>query len=100
MTIDASDASGNPLNSSSGLGVADSLTPSEPLGAGETSSANVSSVGQGADVAAESLGNSVGGDPSPVPEPSTLLLALFAVLGVVISTMSQTSSRKEKYHVA
>ena len=100
VTIDASDASGNPLNSSSGLAVSDSLTPSEPFGVGETGSASVSSVDQGVDVTAVSLGNSVGGDPSPVPEPSTLLLALLAVLGVVISTMSQTSSRKEKYHVA
>ncbi len=100
VTIDASDASCNPLNSSSGLAVSDSLTPSEPFGAGETSSASVSSVGQGVDVTAVSLGNSVGGDPAPVPEPSTLLLALLAVLGVVISTMSQTSYRKEKYHVA
>ncbi len=83
VTIDASDASGNPLDVPSGLAVADSLTPSEPFGAGESSSANVSSVGQGADVAAESLGNSVGSDPSPVPEPSTLLLALLAFLGVV-----------------
>ena len=85
VTIDASDASGNPLDVPSGLAVADSLTPSEPFGAGESSSANVSSVGQGADVAAESLGNSVGSDPSPVPEPSTLLLTLLAIL-VVIST--------------
>jgi hypothetical protein len=41
-------------------------------------------MGGGADLAALSFGNtSRGGSPSPVPEPSTLLLALFAVLGAV-----------------
>ena len=83
VTINASGASGNPLGVPSGFVVARSLTPSGPFGAGESSFASVSSVGDGVDVAAVSLGNSVGGDPSPVPEPSTLLLALLAVLGVV-----------------
>jgi hypothetical protein len=83
VTINASDASGNPLGVPSGFVVASSLTPSGPFGAGEASSASVSSVGEGVDVAAVSLGNSIGGDPSPVPEPTTLLLALLAVLGVV-----------------
>jgi fibronectin-binding autotransporter adhesin len=84
MTIDASDALGNPLDQPSGFALADSLTPSGPLGAGETSSASVSSVGEGVDEAALSLGNSaLSSNSSPVPEPSTLLLALLAVLGAV-----------------
>jgi hypothetical protein len=83
VTIAASDANGNPLDQLSGLAVANPLTPSEPFGARETSSANLSNVGEGADVAVESLGNSVGGGPSPVPEPSPILLALFAALGAV-----------------
>ena len=83
VTIDASDTSGNPLDVPSGFVVASSVSPCGPFGTGETSSASVSSLGEGVDVAALSLGNSFRGDPSPVPEPSTLLLALFAVLGVV-----------------
>jgi hypothetical protein len=82
VTIDGSDASGNPLGQSSGFALADSLTPSSPFGAGGISSANLSS--GGIELAAPSLGNSVGGsNPSSVPEPSTLVLALLAVLGVV-----------------
>ena len=83
VTIDASDASGNPLDQASGFALANSLTPSGPFGEGGTSSASVSSVGKGVDVAALPLGNSVAGDPSPVPEPSALLLALLAILGAV-----------------
>jgi autotransporter-associated beta strand protein len=82
VTIDASDASGNPLGQPSGFALADSLMPSRPFGAGETSSASVSSVGESVDVPALSHGNSVVGNQSPVPEPSTLVLALLAVLGV------------------
>ena len=83
VTIDASDASGNPLDVPSGLAVADSLTPSEPFGAGESSSANVSSGGL-ADLGVPSFGDSVGHfNPLSVPEPSTFRLALLAVLGVV-----------------
>ncbi len=82
VTIDASDASGNPLNLSSGFAVAGSLTPSGPFGAGGISSANLSSGGSG-DPAALSLGNSAGGaNPSSVPEPSTLLLVLVAIAGL------------------
>ena len=83
VTIDASDASGNPLGQPSGIALTDSLTPSSPFGMDETSSANLSS-GGGAALAALSPGNSAaGGNPSPVPEPSTLLLVLLAVSGVI-----------------
>jgi fibronectin-binding autotransporter adhesin len=85
VTIDASDASGNPLGQSSGFASAGSLTPSDPFGAGSISSANLSSgAGGGTGLAALSLGSSIGGgNPAPVPEPSTFLLALLAVLGLV-----------------
>jgi autotransporter-associated beta strand protein len=85
VTIDASDASGNPLGQSSGLVVASSLTPSGPFGAGETSSASLSSIAaDSTDLAVPAAGNSVGiGNASQVPEPSTLLLALLVVLGAV-----------------
>jgi fibronectin-binding autotransporter adhesin len=84
VTIDASDASGNPLGQTSGLALAGSLTPIAPFGAGGVSSANLNGAGGGTDPSVLSTGNSaVGGNPSSVPEPSTLLLALLAVLGVV-----------------
>ena len=85
VTIDASDASGNPLDKQSGFTMAGSLAPSDPIGAGGISSANLSSgAAGGTDLAALSFGNtSGGGNPSSVPEPSTLALALLAVLGVV-----------------
>jgi fibronectin-binding autotransporter adhesin len=85
VTIDASDASGNPLNQSNGFALADSLTASGPFGDGVIGSASLSTVTtDSADPAAMASGNSVGGDnPAPVPEPSTLLLVLLAVLGIV-----------------
>jgi hypothetical protein len=62
--------------------LADSLMPSGPFEAGEMGSANFGS-GDGTDLEALLAGNlAVGGNSSAVPEPSTLLLALLAVLGV------------------
>ncbi|HEV2971098.1 MAG TPA: hypothetical protein VGY55_14085 [Pirellulales bacterium] len=85
VTIDASDANGNPLDEPSGFALADSLTPSGPFGAGVISSANLSSIAaDSTDLAVPAASNSVGtGNASQVPEPSTLLLALIAVLGVI-----------------
>jgi hypothetical protein len=67
VTIDASDASGNPLGQSSKSALADALTPDGPFGADGISSAILSS-NIGADMTAPS-----------VPEPSTLLLVLLAL---------------------
>jgi fibronectin-binding autotransporter adhesin len=85
VTIDASDASGNPLGQSSGFALAGSLTPSIPFAVGGMSSASLSNATTGsADLANSTTGKSVeSNNPAPVPEPSTLLLALLAVLGVV-----------------
>jgi autotransporter-associated beta strand protein len=85
VTIDASDASGSPLGQLSGLALASSLTPSNPFGTLGMSSANLSTAdSNSADLAVLAMGKSVGSDnPSSVPEPSTLALALLAVLGVV-----------------
>jgi autotransporter-associated beta strand protein len=81
VTIDASDSSGNPLGQSSGFALANSLTPGGPYGADGISSAALSSCGT--DSAALSLPDSAaGGNPSPVPEPSALLLVLLAVTGL------------------
>ena len=82
VTIDASDASGNPLGHSNRFVVVSSLAPTGPFEAGETSSANFGS-GDGTDQVALLAGNlAVGGNSSAVPEPSTLLLVLLAVLAV------------------
>ncbi len=85
VTIDASNASGNPLGQASGLALAGSLTPSTPFAAGGMSSASLSIATTGsADLASPIIGNSVESDnPATVPEPSTFALALLAVLGVV-----------------
>jgi hypothetical protein len=82
VTIDASDASGNPRGQSSGFALAGSLSSSGPFGADAVTSTNLRSGGL-ADLGVPSFGDSDGRvNPSSVPEPSTLLLALLAVLGV------------------
>jgi fibronectin-binding autotransporter adhesin len=82
VTIAASDGAGNPLGQSNGPVLSGSLAPSDPIGAGGISSADLRS-GGGSELASLSRVSSVGnGNPSAVPEPSTLLLALLAVLGV------------------
>jgi hypothetical protein len=85
VTIDASDASGNPLGQSSGFALVGSLVRSGPFGEGVIRSGNLSSIAaDSTDLAVPAAGNSVGiGNASQVPEPSTLLLALLAVSGVV-----------------
>ena len=95
VTIDASDASGNPLDQPSGVALAGSLTPSSPFAAGGMSSANLSSISaDGTDLAVPAAGNSVGiGNASQVPEPSTLLMALLAVLGVFCTHFTRNHFR-------
>jgi fibronectin-binding autotransporter adhesin len=91
VTIDASDTSGNPLDQSSGFALAGSLSSSGPFGEGVISSANLSSIAADrTDLAVPAASNSVGiGNASQVPEPSTLLLALLAVLGAVSTQFAQ-----------
>jgi hypothetical protein len=82
VIIAASDASGNPLGQSSGLVVAGSLAPSDPIGAGSIGSARLSS-GGGSELSSVSLGNTISvGNSSTVPEPPTMLLMLLAVTGL------------------
>ncbi len=80
VTIAASDASGSPVGQPSGLALAGSLASSRLFDAG-ISSANLSS--GGTELASLSPSSSVvGGNPSSVPEPSTLLLVLVAITGL------------------
>ena len=59
------------------------------------SSANLSSGGL-ADLGVPSFGDSVGRvNPSSVPEPSTVLLALLAVLGVVSTQFARHHFRRQ-----
>ena len=93
VTIDASDASGNPLNQSSGFVLDGLLSQSGPFGADGIGSANLNSVA-GIDPAALLPGTSTGGgNASQVPEPSTVALALVAVLGVVSTQFVRHRSR-------
>jgi autotransporter-associated beta strand protein len=91
VTIDPSDAAGNPLDQPNGVDLAGSLTPSSPFAAGGLSSASLSIGTTGsADIVGPMIGNPVeSNNLSPVPEPSTLLLALLAVLGVLSTQFAQ-----------
>src|ERR1700730_11818612 len=81
----ASDSSGNPLDQPSGFALVNLLTPSGPFGALDMSSTSLSSASSdSAHPAALAMASSVGGDnPVTVPELSTLLLALVAILGAI-----------------
>jgi hypothetical protein len=92
VTIDASDASGNPLGRSNGFALAGSLSSSGPFGADGVTSTNLSSGGL-ADLGVPSIGDSVGRVNPSVPEPSTLVLALLAVLGIVRAQFAQLRLR-------
>jgi hypothetical protein len=84
VTIDASDPNGNPTAASGGLVLAGSLAPSGPFAEGVINSESMSTATtDSTDLAILAMGKPVGSDnPAPVPEPSTLLLALLATLGV------------------
>jgi fibronectin-binding autotransporter adhesin len=99
VTIDASDASGNPLGMSGGFALAESLTPSGPFGADGIRSANLSSIAaDSADQVVLAIGKSVGSNnPALVPEPSTLLLALLAVLGVISTQFARHHFRRHAH---
>jgi hypothetical protein len=91
VTIDASDASGNPLVASSGLAVAGSLDSNESFASGTTSSTTSLVGGSGSSSAAGSSLTSTASasgaslaSTSAVPEPSTVLLVVLGGLVCMI----------------
>jgi hypothetical protein len=97
VTIGASDPSGRPLmvsltdvlsdQSSVGLILANSQSPSGPFAADNASSpALITIAAESGNLTVPSIGNPIEiGNSLPVPEPSTLLLALLAISGVVVA---------------
>ncbi len=69
VTIDASDASGNPLGQSSGLVFAGSVTRNGSTAAGEASSADLSGVASTNPESMSAVNPNQGSNLSPVPEP-------------------------------
>jgi fibronectin-binding autotransporter adhesin len=105
VTIGASDPSGRPLmvsatdvlndQSSVGLILADALSPISAIAAGDNSlTALMNVVADSSDLALTAIGNSVAsGSSSPVPEPTTRLLVLLAVFGVISAKFVRHSFR-------
>ena len=82
MTIAASDASGNPFGQLGGFALGGSLAPNGPFGAGGIGLVGMNS-GGGSELVSLSPSSSDGsGNPSSVPEPSTLLLVLLDITGL------------------
>jgi fibronectin-binding autotransporter adhesin len=84
VTIDASDANGNPLDQPSGFALAGSLAPNAPFGSAGISSANLNDGGEslasGSTLGVGTPGGStLNSSAAAVPEPATLLLALLGL---------------------
>jgi autotransporter-associated beta strand protein len=93
VTIDASDASGNPLAGSDGFALAGSLTPTAPFASGGPSSPDLLTAG-----GSSSSGSSLSGvNPSvglsAVPEPSSVLLL---ILGGCLSVLLPAIRRRRR----
>jgi fibronectin-binding autotransporter adhesin len=79
VTIDASDASGNPLGTSRGFAMASSLEPSEPFASGRLVSSNFLASSGSSTSGLTLEADTLGGRTAAVPEPTTMLLALFSL---------------------
>jgi fibronectin-binding autotransporter adhesin len=86
VTIDASDASGNPLGQASGFALAGSLTPNAPFGSAGINSANLNagggSLANGSTLGGGTPGSTLNSSAAAVPEPATLLLALLGLAAI------------------
>ncbi|HEV2973330.1 MAG TPA: autotransporter-associated beta strand repeat-containing protein [Pirellulales bacterium] len=100
VTIDASDASGNPLVASSGLAVASSLDSNEPFASGTTSSSTSLLADNGSSSTAGSTltGSAGAGGASlgaaSVPEPSSVLLLVLGSLACLVPAWRRRIARK------
>jgi hypothetical protein len=84
VTINASDVAGNPLGQLNGLALSGSPTPSSPFGLSGFGSAALGSAGDGGDPPASLLVDAApGGHPLLIPEPSSVVLILFGLAGVI-----------------
>jgi fibronectin-binding autotransporter adhesin len=89
VTIGASDASGNPLGSSSGLALAGSLEPTDSFAAGTSSSAAL----QGEDSLAGSGSSAPVTGASAVPEPSSIVLLVLAGIACLARAVRRRTRR-------
>ncbi|HEV2968368.1 MAG TPA: autotransporter-associated beta strand repeat-containing protein [Pirellulales bacterium] len=89
VTIDASDASGNPLGQSSGLALAGSLASNDPFADGIGSASLIDGAASGDSNSVETAFSqatpNAGIGPATVPEPSTILLSAVGLLGLLIN---------------
>jgi autotransporter-associated beta strand protein len=95
VTIDASDASGNPLASGGGLSLGSTLAPSDSFGYGATSSSSLAGMGDSTTAIELSSGASAGGGVvSAVPEPSTLVLVSLGLSALGSRAFRRTRKRR------
>jgi PEP-CTERM motif len=93
VTIDASDASGNPL--ASGFALAGSVSSSAPLAAGSAGGSSAFFPGGSSTEGASSLGGaSLGDGQASVPEPSSLLLMALGGGFALLAAMRCKITRK------
>ncbi len=99
VTIDASDASGNPLVAASGAAILSSGSASDPISAtalgpsGLSDLASNSSTSLAGSPSAGSSSPLGSGGTSAVPEPSTILLSLLAVAGALAAVRRRKVAR-------
>jgi hypothetical protein len=90
VTIDASDASGNPL--ASGLALAGSLNPNAPFADGIGASSPL--VGGSSSSGGSLGGASAGSGVATVPEPSSIVLIVLGSLACLLPALRRGKARR------